>query len=374
MADPEKPRHITLFMCGDVMTGRGIDQVLPHPGNPVIHEWYMRSAGGYVDLAEEVNGPIPKPVDFSYIWGDALDEFGRMKPDVRIINLETAVTTSEDYSDKGINYRMSPANIPAMTAAGIDVCVLANNHVLDWGEKGLAETVETLKEAGLKTAGAGKTLKDAAAPAVVDLSGKGRVIVFSFGSPTSGIPRSWAATGTRPGVNLLQYLSRDTVPLIEGQVTKIKHPGDVVVFSVHWGGNWDYEIPREHVEFAHRIIDEAGIDVVHGHSSHHVKGIEVYRGKLVLYGCGDLLTDYEGISGYEAFRSDLGLMYFAAIDPSTGKLLRLGMTPTQMKRFRITRASRKDALWLRDLLDREGGRFGTGAAINEDNTIEIQWA
>ena len=365
---------ITLFMCGDVMTGRGIDQVLPHPGNPVIHEWYMRSAGGYVDLAEEVNGPIPKPVDFSYIWGDALDEFGRMKPDVRIINLETAVTTSEDYFDKGINYRMNPANIPAITAAKIDVCVLANNHVLDWGEKGLAETVDTLNRAGLKTAGAGKTLKHAGAPAVVDLAGKGRVIVFSFGSPTSGIPRSWAATEMRPGVNLLKDLSADTVRFIGERVAQVKSPGDIVVFSVHWGGNWGYKIPREEVEFAHRLIDGASIDVVHGHSSHHVKGIEVYRGKLILYGCGDLLTDYEGIGGHEGFRSDLGLMYFAAIDPSTGKLLRLGMTPTQMKRFRITRALAGDALWLRDLLERAGGQFGTGAGINEDNTIEIQWA
>jgi poly-gamma-glutamate synthesis protein (capsule biosynthesis protein) len=89
---------ITLFLCGDVMTGRGIDQVLPHPNDPVLHEPYMTSAKGYVELAEEANGPIPKPVDYAYIWGDALRELEQRAPDVRINNLETSITRSEDYS------------------------------------------------------------------------------------------------------------------------------------------------------------------------------------------------------------------------------------------------------------------------------------
>jgi Putative enzyme of poly-gamma-glutamate biosynthesis (capsule formation) len=82
----------------------------------------------------------------------------------------------------------------------------------------------------------------------------------------------------------------------------VKQQGDIVVASIHWGGNWDYKVPREQREFAHKLIDEAGVDVIHGHSSHHIKGIEVYRGKLIMYGCSDLLNDYEGISGlYEDF-------------------------------------------------------------------------
>lgn len=124
---------ITLFVCGDVMTGRGIDQVLPHPGNPVLYEPYMKSATGYVQIAEEVNGPIQKPVDFSYIWGDALAELARVKPDARIINLETSVTQSDEAESKSINYRMHPANIPCISAAHIDCCTLANNHMLEIG-------------------------------------------------------------------------------------------------------------------------------------------------------------------------------------------------------------------------------------------------
>ena len=140
------PNAITIFLCGDVMTGRGIDQVLPHPSDPTIYESYMKNARGYVKIAEEVNGPIDYPVSFSYVWGDALKELDRVAPDVRIINLETSVTKSNDYwKGKGINYRMHPENISILTAAKIDVCSLANNHVLDWGYSGLLETLETLK-------------------------------------------------------------------------------------------------------------------------------------------------------------------------------------------------------------------------------------
>jgi len=196
---------ITVFMCGDVMTGRGIDQVLPHPGDPRLHEPYVKSARGYVELAERAHGPIQKPVEFAYIWGDALEELERVKPDVRMINLETSVTGSDDYwKGKGIHYRMNPQNVPCLTAARIDCCSLANNHVLDWGYAGLTETLETLKKAHIQSAGAGQDLQEAEAPAVIKVEGRGRVLVFSYGLPTSGIPVSWGALEDRAGVNLLR--------------------------------------------------------------------------------------------------------------------------------------------------------------------------
>jgi poly-gamma-glutamate synthesis protein (capsule biosynthesis protein) len=371
---PRISNLITMFMCGDVMTGRGIDQVLPHPSNPLIHEPYMKSAKGYVELAVIANGPIPEPVDFSYIWGDALEEFERLGPDLRMINLETSITRNEDYwKDKEIHYRMNPENIPCITAAKIDYCSLANNHVLDWGYPGLIETLETLKNANVKSAGAGRNLKEAETPAVMEVRGKGRVIVFSFGSVTSGIPLSWAATEDKHGVNLLKDMSDKTVRDIKEKVQEVKKQGDIVVISIHWGGNWGYEIPREQSEFAHMLIEDAGVDVIHGHSSHHVKGIEVYRDKPIIYGCGDFLDDYEGISGYEDFRDDLGLMYFVSMEPLTGNLVYLRMTPTQIEHFRVNRASREDASWLRDTLNREGKKLGTLVGLNEDNTLTLQW-
>jgi poly-gamma-glutamate synthesis protein (capsule biosynthesis protein) len=375
MADGKKmQRNIKVFMCGDVMTGRGIDQVLAHPSDPLIHESYLKSARGYVKLAEAANGPIRQPVSFGYIWGDALAELKRAAPDVSLINLETSITVSNDYwKGKGIHYRMNPQNIASLTAADIDVCALANNHVLDWGHAGLLETLATLQKVNIKTAGAGPNVAAAGAPAVVGIDDRRRVIVFSFGLPSSGIPSSWAATPNLPGVNLLKNLSAKSVRYIQQKVQAIKRDGDVVVASIHWGGNWGYDIPRRQTEFAHRLIDDGGVDIVHGHSSHHVKAIEVYKGKLILYGCGDFLNDYEGIGGYEEFRADLSLMYFATLDSSTGNLLDLRMAAMQTRRFQIQRASQADTRWLIDTLNREGQPFGTGVNMHSDKRLSLHW-
>jgi poly-gamma-glutamate capsule biosynthesis protein CapA/YwtB (metallophosphatase superfamily) len=370
----KKGLHITLFMTGDVMTGRGIDQALPFPGDPVIYEPYIKSAKGYIRIAEKANGPIPRPAAFSYVWGDALDELQRRKPDLRLINLETSITASNDFwKDKGINYRMHPQNIPILTRAAINFCSLANNHILDWGYAGLLETLQTLQRANIASSGAGRNLSEAAAPAVMTLAGKGRVLVFSFGLESSGIPSSWAAAADNPGVNLLPDLSDNTLLHIAQKVRRIKQKGDIVVASIHWGGNWGYKIYGAQKAFAHRLIDEADVDVIHGHSSHHVKGIEVYKEKLILYGCGDFLNDYEGIGGYEEYRGDLSLMYFVKIDPASGKLSQLQMIPTQIKRFRVIRASMDDTLWLKNILNREGNRLDTRVILDKDHIFSLRW-
>ena len=336
------PINVTLFMTGDVMTGRGIDQVLPYPSDPVIYEGYMKSAKGYLQIAEQANGPIPRPAGFAYIWGDALEELQRRKADLRLINLETSVTASNDYwKNKGINYRMHPQNIPVLTRAGIDFCSLANNHVLDWGYSGLLETLQTLKKANILSSGAGRNLSEAAS---VD----------------------------QPGVNLLKDLSNNTVSRISQTVLKIKQKNDIVVASIHWGGNWGYKVPNAQKKFAHRLIDKAGVDIIHGHSSHHVKGIEVYQQKLILYGCGDFINDYEGIGGYEEYRADLSLMYFVTVDPSNGKLFQLQMIPTQMRRFRVNRASSEDTLWLKEILNREGRKLGTRVIANNNTVLQMK--
>ncbi|MBI5445023.1 MAG: CapA family protein [Deltaproteobacteria bacterium] len=364
---------VRLFLCGDVMTGRGIDQILPHPSRPGIYEPWVRDARDYVALAEEVNGPIPRPVDFDYVWGDALQELEARRPDARIINLETSVTRSEAYwPRKGINYRMHPANTPCLAAARPDCASLANNHVLDWGYEGLAETLETLRAAGLRTAGAGRDAEEARAPAVLEVAGKGRVLVFAFGSPTSGVPEAWAAGKGRSGVSFLPGLSGPSLRRIAAQVEAVKQPGDLVVVSLHWGSNWGYDIPDAHREFAERLTEEASVDLVHGHSSHHPRPIEVHRGKLILYGCGDFINDYEGIEGYEAFRGDLSLMYFADVEVSTGRLLSLRMAPMRMRRFRLEHPGPEDVAWLAEVLTREGRPFRTSVAASGEELV-LDW-
>jgi poly-gamma-glutamate synthesis protein (capsule biosynthesis protein) len=364
---------IGVFLCGDVMTGRGIDQVLPHPGSPVLYEACVRDARAYVQFAESASGPIPRPVGFDYLWGDALAELQYARPDVKIVNLETSITASEDsWPDKTVLYRMHPRNIGCITAAGITCCCLANNHVLDWGYQGLEETLQTLDRAGVARAGAGRNAAEAASAAALDVPGKGRVLVFSFCSGTSGIPRMWAATENRAGVNLLEDLSEDSARRVASQIRQDKRPGDVAVASIHWGGNWGYAIPEEQVRFAHRLVED-GVDVVHGHSSHHVKAIEVYRDRLILYGCGDFLTDYEGIGGHEVFRGDLAVMYLARVDPQDGRLVEARLVPLRARRFRLRGISARDARWLCHRLNKLGAPFGTQVQQGCDDSLTLCW-
>jgi poly-gamma-glutamate synthesis protein (capsule biosynthesis protein) len=372
-APPADPGAVTLFLCGDVMTGRGIDQILPHPGRPELHEAYVASAREYVALAERASGPIPRRADFAYIWGDALAELDRMNVDARIVNLETSVTVSDEaWPGKGIHYRMHPANVPCLAAARLDCCVLANNHVLDWGRSGLVETLAALRAAGLRTAGAGRDRAEATSPALIDVPRKGRVLVFAFGMRSSGVPSAWAATAARSGVSMLDDLSPAAVDAVARLVHEHKRPGDIAVLSLHWGGNWGYAITAAERDFARRMVEVAAIDAVHGHSSHHPKGIEVHRDKPILYGCGDLLDDYEGISGYEEFRADLGLMYFPTFEAS-GKLSRLILSPTRVRRFRVNRATDDEATWLATTLDREGRKLGTRLERLPDGTFAVGW-
>ena len=419
---------VTLFFSGDVMTGRGIDQILPNPVDPRLYESYVKDASVYVRLAERATGRIDKPVSYSYIWGDAIDVWEEMEPAARIINLETSITSHDvPWPGKGINYRMHPGNVEVLTSAGIDFCSLANNHTMDWGQEGLLETLRTLENASIGYAGAGVDLSEAGKPAIIETgqsrvneagkpaiieTGQSRVIVFAFGSVTAGVPLSWAAgsgnraagagsredgavsrakgsegwaddlgnreagsgsqaadqerqaavsgswadgsgslaagsgsraadSGSREaglgsaGLNVLPGMHDEAVSLISRQVDAVKQPGDIVVFSIHWGSNWGYDIPASHREFARKLIDNAGVDVVHGHSSHHPMGIEVYRDRLIIYGAGDFINDYEGISGREEYRGELTLMYFPCIDPSDGSLVSMTMVPMQIRNFRI---------------------------------------
>jgi poly-gamma-glutamate synthesis protein (capsule biosynthesis protein) len=285
--------------------------------------------------------------------------------DARLVNLETSITTSDEFArGKGVHYRMSPANVAAVGVVRPDVCVLANNHVLDFGRAGLFETLDALEASGLRVAGAGRSAREAAAPAVVPLAERRRrLIVFAFGTPSSGIPHGWAASEDRPGVNVITRLTDAAADRLCRAAQNVRRGGDVVVVSVHWGTNWGYDVDDDQVRFAHRLID-GGIDVVHGHSSHHPRPIEVYRGKLILYGCGDLVDDYEGITGYEQFRDDLRLLYFPRVGAESGQLEELRLVPLHTRRLRLERASEADADWLCTVLDRISRGFG--ARIDRD--------
>jgi poly-gamma-glutamate capsule biosynthesis protein CapA/YwtB (metallophosphatase superfamily) len=361
---------LTLFLSGDVMLGRGVDQILPHPGNPTLYEGNVRDARTYVDLASRANGSIPHPVDWSWPWGDAIELLDFAGCDARIINLETSITTSDDYfPGKAVHYRMNPANTKALAIVRPDVCVLANNHVLDFGRRGLLETLDVLSAAELPSAGAGRSLREAQSPANITIPRTGeRVLVFAFGSPSSGVPYRWRAANNTPGVHVVAALTNAAADELCRQVREVRQPGDIAVVSAHWGGNWGYHVAADQVHFAHRLID-GGVDLVHGHSSHHPRPIEVYRGKLILYGCGDLVDDYEGIRGHDQYRHDLRLLYLPRLDPTSGELVELCMAPLQARQMRLHRASHRDARWLSTVLDKVSRHFGSRIDLGSDGLL-----
>jgi poly-gamma-glutamate capsule biosynthesis protein CapA/YwtB (metallophosphatase superfamily) len=170
---------------------------------------------------------------------------------------------------------------------------------------------------------------------------------------------------------LLDDISERTAVRIANRMNDVRQPGDLLLASIHWGSNWGYDIPAKQIAFAHRLIQE-GVAVVHGHSSHHVKAIEVFNGRLILYGCGDFLTDYEGISGYEHFRGDLAVMYVVELHSRSGELLSARLIPMQTRRFRLKRTSTADARWLSDLLNTLGAPFATRTQLDGDNSIILE--
>jgi len=169
-----------------------------------------------------------------------------------------------------------------------------------------------------------------------------RVVLFSLASSSSGVPPLWNATADGPGVWLFDETSPEGVAPVLDRVNAVRRPGDIVVVSVHWGSNWGYDVPAHRVEIAHRLID-GGVDVVHGHSSHHPRPVEVYHGRLILYGVGDLIDDYEGIGGYEQYRPELRMLPLATVEAESGRLVRLRLVPVRIRRMRLRHAERDDA-------------------------------
>ena len=355
------------------MLGRGVDQILSHPGNPELREPVVRDARRYVELAERTNGPIPRPVDWGWPWGDALQILDELAPDVRLLNLETTITTNGEFAQrKAIHYRMHPGNVPALSVFRPDVCALANNHMLDFGHRGSAETCEVLAAAGIKGIGAGANIDAAQRLAVITLSGDRKIIIGSVATQSSGVPGSWAADRDRPGVWLIRDPShRAAADDVAAHVLAHKRAGDIAIVSVHWGSNWGYGVGLSEIQFAHRLID-AGVDVVHGHSSHHPRPIEIYGGKPILYGCGDVIDDYEGIGGHESFRPELRLLYLISFDPERDELVSLQMLPLRVRQMRLERVSNADAEWLRTTAEHTGRRFHLEVAVVSDGLLTVR--
>lgn len=375
-----------IVLAGDVMLARGIDQIQRHPGDPELREPATTDAREYVTLCERRSGAIPRNVDPCYVWGDTRDAIRAFDPDATVLNLETALTTSDDFDPlKAVHYRAHPANTAILQCVPKPLCTLANNHVLDLGPAGLAESLESLNRAGVPHCGAGRELGAARRPAASEPSARipeneRAVAVIGCCTPDAGVPPLWEATAGHRGVHLIRGLDATTVETLRSEANSARTAETAVVVSIHWGSNWGYEVGEEEREFAHALVDAGIADVVHGHSSHHPRPFEVYRGKPILYGCGDLINDYEGIGGHTAYRPELRLLYLvrfggddagaaSATTDSAGP--RLELVPFESTRFKLRRADHEQAQWLARTVTRENQRVDGPALDYTGETIRI---
>jgi len=281
------------------MLGRLVDQIFPtHVEELTDHFHAMMLLRSRTNLS----WPI---LDYKYPWGDVFEDI--VKADARIINLETSVTTHPvKWPEKAFNYRMHPDNVKVLTEAKIEYCSLANNHTLDFCTEGMFETMKTLTASGIKWAGVGSNLEEAQKPAIFSVKDK-KIAVFSFSDHYD----FWGASNNKPGINFLdvdRYTQQD-MNRLQGLInsTVAAEKPDLVVASLHWGGNYCWIPSKQKQMFAHQLIDLCGVDIIHGHSSHHVQGIEIYKGKPIIYGCGDFVDDY---AVTEEYSNDLGFAYF----------------------------------------------------------------
>ena len=348
---------LKINFVGDVMLGRLIDQLFETSVNEPSEAKIVRSFLKNNSNLNQYGASAP--------WGSTLPLL--QSSNLNVINLETSVTTnSKKWPDKVFNYRMHPANTSTLKAACIDYASLANNHTLDFCEQGLRDTVETLSKEGIAFAGAGHARDEALKPAVLRIprglpaedQSTANVHVWS----ASDHPGNWNKVGQ---FHLIDYTAQTRSRLkkvINGDVSAAcgKTGPPLKVFSVHWGPNYSWSPDKEIQSLARFLIDECGIDVIHGHSSHHIQGVEKYKGKLIIYGCGDFVDDYALIPGY---RNDLSAIWRLSLSQSEGKLKmnKLEIFPSRIRQFQaeLLDASDPDHDWVRSKLREQSSHFGT---------------
>lgn len=253
----------------------------------------------------------------AYPWGNVLPELHRA--DLRIVNLECVISDKgSPWSrwEKVFHFCANPLAIEALKLARIDCVVIANNHVLDYEEEAFLQMLELLEAAGIPYLGAGRNLEDARRPVILQAPGlQIGMVAFTDNEP------GWKATATAPGTNYLP-VAPESVPVLREGLQEARSLGaDLLVVSAHWGPNMRLWPTPRFREFAHAVI-EAGADVFHGHSAHLFQGIEVYKGKPILYDCGEFVDDY---AVDPELRNDWGLLYRLNIEPA--KTSRLELIP-----------------------------------------------
>ncbi|MCI0664825.1 MAG: CapA family protein [Acidobacteria bacterium] len=293
-------KFISIALTGDVMLGRGVDEAIRR------------------------FGPL-------YPWGNLLSELKSFG--LTIVNLECVISgKGQPWSrwPKVFHFRANPRAIDTLQLAKIDCCVLANNHVLDYEEEALIEMLDLLRQAGIAYAGAGRNLDEAMRPVILEKAGA-KIGVVAFTDNESG----WCASETAPGTNWIEVsLEEISFKPVRVAIDSARAAGaEVVIFSIHWGPNMIERPSALFRKFAHAVMD-AGADVYHGHSAHLMQGIEIYKGRPIIYDAGDFVDDY---AVDPRLRNDFGVLFRLLVDRN--KVVQIELIPVFISNYQVNLAS-----------------------------------
>lgn len=316
---------LMIGLMGDVMIGRNVDATISREGH-------------------------------SYVWGNMLNIL--QAADVNIANLETTLTTSERRDNKVFNFKAAPENVRCLLQPSITIVNLANNHILDFLEEGLFETLQQLKNAGILYVGAGVDRNEASKPVVMEKRGtRSGMLGFTDNEPV------WEAGYDKPGTNYIDISDKEDRRRALTAIRELKDQVDIAIVSIHWGPNMRVEPSEEIISFAHEIIDE-GADIIHGHSAHVFQGIELYKGKLILYDTGDFVDDYRVDP---ALRNDHSFYYMVTVS-------RLGvehveLVPVLIDHCQVNEARGEEREWCMERVKQLSSGFGT--KISKDGILSV---
>ncbi len=254
MSAPErdrKPAGLRVAAVGDVMLGRDVGR------------HYLAAPADFAmpDVRAELTGA-----------------------DLVLANLETPVASggrADRTQDPNVTFRAAPESLGVLTGLGVDVVSLGNNHMLDYGDGALVETLEHLDAAGIGRVGAGRDYAEANRPLVLERAGR-RVAILSFGFVYS--VNSRMATRTRPGI------ADHRIWRILPRIRRLAESGHDVIVTVHWGFEYTFFPLPYQMRQARRMID-AGARLVLGHGPHYPQGIEAHRGGEIVYSLGNFIFD-----------------------------------------------------------------------------------
>lgn len=292
---------------------------------------------GDVMLGRLVNKVLSN-AQFTYVWGDTIDIIKRA--DFSFINLECPVSSKGkewNKTFKVFHFRANLDAIQVLNSASIDYVSLANNHILDYDIEALLDTLDMLDKNNISHSGAGRNLKEAMKPAIIEKKLKSKpsnnhdsyynvdkeevnnndsknATRIGLISLTDNEPE-WEAKYDQAGINYIptaldpdRYYYR-----LQDYIENAKKQSDLVIVSSHVGPHFRETPSMKYVNFAHKIID-FGADIYWGHSNHMPQGIELYKHndnhKIILYDCGDFIDDYAIDSNYRNDLSFIFLLHF----------------------------------------------------------------